>query len=377
MSSEMKLIHAEDLFYKPLDSATGDQLVEDLIPFGLTVIAGAPKSGKSWMMLDLALAVSSGRQFLGKETKQCGVLYCALEDTEARLQNRLLQFEEVPSSELHFVKSCEKFDAGFRGSLRMTLEKYPEIRLVIVDTLQKIRGSEGDKRNVSLYEKDDAEISLLKKFADAHGVAIILVHHLRKMRDAADPLNEISGSTGITGATDTILLLKKERAGNGAVMLVTGRDLQQRQLVLQFACPRWNVIQEKTEEEMAKEHIPDVLFSAVDFIKTRGKWAGTATELLQEIGAHETNPSAFSAAITKHYYDVFLPEQIEITFKRNAGRRERTFIYQPAVEEIAEKNDAHDADDGVSAPAYDTASSPSLASLDELNERLETMFTMP
>ena len=84
MSHDMKLISAEDLFFQPLDHTRSKHIVDGLIPLGLTILAGAPKSGKSWMMLDIALAVSSGRPFFGKETEQCGVL---LPQNRCRLPN--------------------------------------------------------------------------------------------------------------------------------------------------------------------------------------------------------------------------------------------------------------------------------------------------
>ena len=384
MSHDMKLISAEDLFFQPLDHTRSKHIVDGLIPLGLTILAGAPKSGKSWMMLDIALAVSSGRPFFGKETEQCGVLYCALEDTEERLQARLLDLAEAPSEHLHFVKTCPKTDAGFQTSLREILEQNPKIKLVIVDTLQKIRGGGSGKSSVNQYERDDGELSKLKKFADRYGIAIVLVHHLRKMKDRTDPLNEISGSTAISGTADTILVLQKDRSSPNATLVLTGRDVQQKEMILRFVHPRWELVQEKTEEEIAKERIPDCLYRVVEYIKQCHKWTGTASELLEVIGEKEMAANAFSASITKFYYEVFAPECIKISSKRSSGRRERTFIYTPAQagnakqnEECAEKNDDSDAYDGDIDTADNPSSSSSLASLDDLNGLLEGMFELP
>ena len=90
-----KLISAEELFYQPLDPAKAEMIIEDMILQGLTLIAGAPKSGKSWMMLDMCLAVSSGRSFLGRKTLRCEVAYFPLEDQEERVKKRMLDLGEA------------------------------------------------------------------------------------------------------------------------------------------------------------------------------------------------------------------------------------------------------------------------------------------
>ena len=130
---------AEELFYNPVGGCKPDMIVEGLIPTGLTIIAGAPKSCKSWLMLRLALSVSLGEPFLGHDVKQCGVAYYALEDTDARLKCRILDIGTVPPKEMIYATSLLDPSGDFISDLEKCLDSNPGVRLVIVDTLQKIR----------------------------------------------------------------------------------------------------------------------------------------------------------------------------------------------------------------------------------------------
>ena len=112
-----KLISAEELFYQPLDPARAEMIIEDMIPQGLTLIAGAPKSGKSWMMLDMCLAVSSGRPFLGRRTLPCEVAYFPLEDQEERVKSRMLDLGEAPTPALHICAERKSIEQGFLKEL--------------------------------------------------------------------------------------------------------------------------------------------------------------------------------------------------------------------------------------------------------------------
>ena len=130
---------AEELFYNPVGGCKPDMIVDGLIPTGLTIIAGAPKSCKSWLMLRLALSVSLGEPFLGHDVNKCDVAYYALEDTDARLKSRLLDIGTAPPSGLIYATSIKDPCNDFISDLERCLDSNPGVRLVIVDTLQKIR----------------------------------------------------------------------------------------------------------------------------------------------------------------------------------------------------------------------------------------------
>ncbi len=330
-----KLISAEELFYQPLDPARAEMIVEDMIPQGLTLIAGAPKSGKSWMMLDMCLAVSSGRPFLGRRTLPCEVAYFPLEDQEERVKSRLLDLGEVPTQDLHICTEHKSLEQGFLKELQETLQEHPGIKMVVIDTLQKIRCDGSGTCTANQYSKDDTEISKLKTFADNHGIAIVCVHHLRKMPDKRDPVNEILGSAAMSGVPDQILLLKKDRYQTCGEFSSVGRDSPQWKMHLKFDQLRWQLISEETEHEIAQEEIPEVLYRITSLVREYGEWTGTASQLLEAAGEKEMQPNMLSAKISKFYYTVFYPAGITMTQKRTASERLMTLTYQPEPENNA------------------------------------------
>ena len=175
-------------------------VVERLLPQGLHVLAGAPKVGKSWLALWLCLCVAKGDSVWDFQTHKGGVLYLCLEDSYARVQNRMFQITDSAPSTLHFANLAGSVGGGLEEQIKKFLnEVQPDTSLIVIDTLQKVR-KQGDGANP--YANDYRELSALKKLADEHHIAILLIHHLRKMSDD-DPLNMISGTTGISGATDS------------------------------------------------------------------------------------------------------------------------------------------------------------------------------
>lgn len=210
-------------------------IVPGLLTEGLGILAGRPKQGKSWLALGLADAVARGGKALGSIDVEPGdVLYLALEDTPRRLQSRLRAIRQglSPTPRLELVTSWNRLTDGGGDKLIEWLEAHDRPRLIIIDTFAKVRPKQ-DIRNTSLYDADYAALSPLKRVADDHGVCILLVHHTRKS-DADDPFDEISGSTGLTGSADTLLLLKRDRGQHDAALKATGRDIEESETALRF-----------------------------------------------------------------------------------------------------------------------------------------------
>ena len=218
-------------------------IVKNLLSQGFAVIAGQPKLGKSWLALDLCYCVCNGFPFLGLETTKSACLYLALEDSFNRLQDRMgkiLGDKDFPEN-LHLAIKCEPLNEGLIDELEQKLKEYPDIKLIVIDTLQKVRGSQN--KNQNLYDYDYKEIGKLKNFADEHKICILAIHHLRKMKDTSDPFNNISGSTGITGAADTAIVLYKENFNDENTIFVTeSRDFESMQKTLIFDHYKWNVL---------------------------------------------------------------------------------------------------------------------------------------
>jgi hypothetical protein len=205
--------------------------IPDILPEGLTLLAGKPKLGKSWLALSIALAIAAGGYALGKQTVTKGeVLYLALEDNERRLQARAIQLldvmSEVPSG-IEFALDWPRLDQGGLQYLEEYLQAHPHLRLVIIDTWVKVSPLSG-RHQRSQYETEYEALAPLKALADTYRVSILAIHHLRKMA-GTDVLDEITGSTGLTGVVDGTLILKRERSTNEASLFVTGRDIEQEQ----------------------------------------------------------------------------------------------------------------------------------------------------
>jgi hypothetical protein len=221
-------------------------LLPGYIPEGVTLLVGRPKVGKSWLALDLCLACASGWKVLGNLTPLQGdVLYLALEDGKRRLKRRidklmpLFQDEWPERLMLAPVGTWTTLDQGGLKKIEEWCRSVPEPRLVVIDTLQRIRPPANGK--APLYGADYDAITGLQKLATEFGIAIVVLHHDRKA-DAEDAFDTVSGTLGLTGAADTILILKRRR--NGVVLHARGRDIEESETAMQFdkeTC-RWTIL---------------------------------------------------------------------------------------------------------------------------------------
>lgn len=248
-----KISTARDLMSREI--APARFIADGLISEGLTIFAGNPKLGKSWLMLNLALAVAFGGYFLGIKVECGDVLYLALEDSERRMKTRLakcLQGQEAPAN-FYYATEWRRVDEGGLADMKEWLEAHPNARLIVVDTLQKVKPRRRNAGNV--YEQDSDDLGLLKTLADKYAVTILCVTHRRKGTDA-DDLEAITGSFGISGTADGILSLKRERGKSDAVLTATGRDLEEeKELALKFdpAIGSWAVLGDAEEYRMSGE----------------------------------------------------------------------------------------------------------------------------
>jgi hypothetical protein len=176
-----------------LDLPEPEWIVKNYIPFGLSMLAGSPKMGKSFWTLDLAIAIAMNGYFLGNiQVDSYGdVLYLALEDTFRRIKNRLSK--TIPEGDypdnLEFWTEIPKFNSGGMAKLEMWVKTKSNPKLIIIDVFQKIRDIKGN-RNSNAYEDDYEELGRIKRFADNMNVAVLCVHHTRKA-DASDFLDPL------------------------------------------------------------------------------------------------------------------------------------------------------------------------------------------
>ncbi|MGA7731119.1 MAG: AAA family ATPase [Chloroflexia bacterium] len=235
--------------------------VPDILPEGLTLLGGKPKMGKSWLGLGLAVAIATGGVALGSQPVQEGdVLYLALEDNERRMQSRLRTILQCPDQvymlapeleRLHISHVCPRLGSGAEEYIRSWLTEHPDARLVIVDVLKKIRPA---RKSGNAYDDDYADAEPLQKLASEHGVAVLALTHLRKA-GAADPLDTLNASLGLSGAADNVLVLTRDRGKMDAVLQGSGRDITELNLALRWDphLAAWSVMGNAEEYKLSEE----------------------------------------------------------------------------------------------------------------------------
>jgi hypothetical protein len=223
--------------------------VEGVLAEGLSILGGRPKIGKSWLALALGVAIASGGTALGRIPTEAGdVLYPALEDNKRSLQERMRRIMHGGSwpERLHLTNAWPKTGNGGLDLLDEWCEVHPEARLVIVDTLARVRPIRSGRGD--LYAEDYRIGQDLKALADSHGIAVLVIHHLRKM-DSDDPLELLSGTLGLPGAADSVLVMKRERGKDDATLFVTGRDVEERELAVEWDEALWQWVHRGSAEE--------------------------------------------------------------------------------------------------------------------------------
>ena len=257
-------------------------LIDGLLYAGTYLLAGAPKVGKSFLVAQLAYHVSTGQPLWDYNVHQGGVLYLALEDDYQRLQGRMSRMFGVEGTDnLHFAIASAQIGAGLDGQLDNFLKDRPDTKLVIIDTLQKVREAAGETYS---YAGDYEAIGQLKGFATRKGICLLLVHHTRK-QPANDAFDMISGTTGLLGCADGAFLLRKEkRTDLTATMDVVGRDQPDQLLHLTRDQDSlvWQL--DHAERELWKAP-PDPLLEKVAALVTPDapEWSGSPSELVSVV----------------------------------------------------------------------------------------------
>lgn len=309
MGNKLKTVDAETLLSTPMSKTMF--IVDGLISQGVNVISGASKIGKSWLMLWLGLQVAQGNSIWGLPTLQCDVLYLSLEDTQRRIKDRLYNLTDSAPDNLYFAVTSGLIGGGLEEQITDFLTEHPATKLVIIDTLQKVRDSKGSAGKAGMYGNDYDDISSIKRIADGFNIAILLVHHLRKLQDSDDPFNDVSGSTGIIGAADTNFILRRKRSGNAATLLVSGRDVEYQELTLQFNDLVWELVERKNSEDIHKAELPKFLFRVVDFMECRTEWVGTPV-IVRELSDDEAVIAMVDANLQR---ETILPSEKAFAYK--------------------------------------------------------------
>lgn len=229
-------------------------VVECYVAEGLTILAGRPKTGKSWLALAIALAVAAGGEVLGKKVEAGDVLYLGLEDNLRRLKGRLAQllpYGEHPPR-LHLATSCPRLGDGCIEAVEAWCGSVERPRLIVVDVFGKVRPEQRGK-DINPYDADYRAIEPMKRLADTRGIAVMLVHHTNKREEPFDPFDAVSGTTGLTGAADTVLVLARDT--QGTTLYGRGRDIEEIETALSFDPTRglWTALGNANEVHRSDE----------------------------------------------------------------------------------------------------------------------------
>lgn len=204
--------------------------IPGIVPVGLTVLAGRPKVGKSWLALQISGAVATGGRALDQKIERGRVLYLALEDSPRRLQERMVK-QQIPAvAGLNFCMEWRSFGEGGLSDLQAEIER-GGYQLVVIDTLSRAIGRAD--------QQDAGEMTVitgnLQHLSHLYDLAILLIDHHRKNSGfVSSPIDDILGATAKAAVADAAMGLYKEPGKQGATLKILGRDIEERELALQW-----------------------------------------------------------------------------------------------------------------------------------------------
>lgn len=318
-------------------------IIEDFLYQGVYIFAGAPKLGKSFFMAQLAYLISTGQDLWNFKTNKGTVLYLALEDNYQRIQNRLYRmFGAEGTDQLFFSVTARGIGDGLLFDLKEFVNSHKDTKLIIIDTLQKVREQETETYS---YAKDYDIIAELKAFADEANISIILVHHTRK-QSSDDKFDMISGTNGLMGAADGAFILHKDkRTSKTATLEISGRDICDKKLTL-LRNPQtlsWELT--KTEGESYKKLDDPILEKINNLIPNKGdQWLGTASDLVLALGLEDVKPNALTRKLNVFSEELMNTYGIGYGSYRNKEtrgitlRKVKTVINKPKSSQLTDDN---------------------------------------
>jgi hypothetical protein len=254
-SAPIRFVSGKEL--EALDFPEPVWVVPEILPEGLCLLSARPKKGKTWVGFNISVAKSTGGCALRKaelRVTQGKVLYLCLEDKLRRAQKRLkIILGDAPFPEdLILAESWPRLDKGGLEPLQEFLKEHSDCRLVVVDSYAKIKPIR--PKNADPYEFDMAVGGALQSLAQERHVCILLIYHNRKTL-GEDPIDDVIGSTGLTGAVDAVLVLRRGRGQADATLFITGRDVEEQELALKFHPSEglWELMGAASEYAMSQE----------------------------------------------------------------------------------------------------------------------------
>ncbi len=316
MTKRFNTIDGETLMTMPLKPI--NFIIENLLSEGLHIMAGSPKVGKSWLALWLSVAVAKGEEVWGNKVKEGTTLYLCFEDSQIRIQNRLFDITDEATEKVNFCTENAMLGGELEERIVNFIKENPDTVLIIIDTLQMIRNTSKDHN----YANDYSDLTILKNLADKYGIAILLIHHLRKEYDK-DPFNRISGTTGIQGAVDSSFILVEESRGSKvATLSCVGRDIDYREIKLER--DEDNIWQVVTDSFVNKDVLlDDIVLLLSDFMEDKEYHSSTPTELAKKLSKNRDDrisPKTLSKKILQNTKELE-ERSISVVLRKSNGKR--------------------------------------------------------
>lgn len=251
-------------------------IVQDIVPEGSTMLVGPPKAGKSWLALNIAISVSAGKNVLGSiSTEPRPVLLFALEDSHRRMKDRMEMITGKRNYSHKNLSYALELDPKllFETIGQWLYENGDRKPLVILDTLGKAMPP--SNANESAYQRDYRIGANLKKCVDEYpGSGLIMNHHNRKM-ESDDFVDTVSGTQGLAGSADTVIVLKRERHTDDAFLNVTGRDVEEREFPIEKSAYGWELSEPPDPNKIRLSNIKSKYGKSkqdlLDFIQEHGQ----------------------------------------------------------------------------------------------------------
>lgn len=314
-----------------------DFIIDNLLSPGLSMLAADPKVGKSWFALFMCLCVAQGRKFLDYDTNKCNCLYFALEDSDNRVKNRIKKIfdgNKLPNT-FNYSIDINDLSNGLIEQLELVYESMSDLRLIVIDTLQCIRG-QYNNRDGGAYGYDYKEMNLLKEFAKKHNLSMLLIHHTSKADNPNDPFFSISGTRGLTGALDLMMVIKKETVTDKqAKLYIRGRDIEEDAFVIQMNDCKWvkvGSLQEMEQKDALQKYRENPVIIAINkAVEKSGSWRGRLSELIEfaeKNGIHiNETPQGLTYTISKLEYELERIDNIQHGTIKN-GKASKIHVFK-------------------------------------------------
>lgn len=302
--SNVKLINGTELWHQ--ESADNDFIVDDLVPIGLTLLGGAPKSGKTLLAMQLVHSLSLGKPFLGYNTEHTKTLYLALEDSQQSFKERYQQFNVELNENCLF-----RFGSTTMHELETILKCNPNIGCVVIDTFALFRTNKDIQ-----YQQEYDEVKLIRDLALRYKCSIILIHHTKKSYNPKEPFNGFLGSSGLTAGVDTMIILERLSQKQRAILSVTGKNQPMVQIPLGL---NENLIWSVTEREEDDEEVDPSVIIVMNYVYKVKQVKDTMQNLCSQLGLKLT-PNQLSKRLSDHE-EILKANGIEMKRMRSQSKR--------------------------------------------------------